>query len=238
MEWKTTWNDALTSYLAPYHDLIGDKRTRTTFDETIRGIMGAGSLICQQIAVHSPVLATAKKGCTGYLAHPLGKSPLATTTHHPQAPGETARMHEDGSSAPRLLGKSDSDLETNALHCSTRDAAALAWGTLTPVLEAQIKDSCSQAKGRRPNDYLDQRDGDEQSALGRREDSRRTPETGHSCLQTNHSEVHEDGSHPPATRTEVVDLSAHSRRPDLGVRRAFRSPTSFFDRSLPSSSCE
>jgi hypothetical protein len=53
MEWKPTWNDPLTSYLAPYHDLIGDQRTRTTFDETIRGIMGAGSLICQQIAVHS-----------------------------------------------------------------------------------------------------------------------------------------------------------------------------------------
>ena len=50
MEWKPTWNDPLTSYVAPYHDLIGDKRTRTTFDETIRGIMGAGSLICQQIA--------------------------------------------------------------------------------------------------------------------------------------------------------------------------------------------
>jgi len=62
MEWKTTWNDPLMRYLAPYHDLSGDKRTRTTFDETIRGIMGAGNLICQQIAVHSPVLDKAKKG--------------------------------------------------------------------------------------------------------------------------------------------------------------------------------
>jgi Transposase DDE domain len=62
MEWKSTWNDPLTRYLAPYHDLIGDQRTRTTFDETIRGILGAGSLICQQIAAASPVLATAKKG--------------------------------------------------------------------------------------------------------------------------------------------------------------------------------
>src|SRR6266446_4979113 len=56
MEWKTTWNDPLTNYVAPYHQLMGDKRTRTTFDETIRGIVGAGSLICQQIAAHSPVL--------------------------------------------------------------------------------------------------------------------------------------------------------------------------------------
>ncbi len=40
MEWKTTWNDPLTNYVAPYHQLMGDKRTRTTIDETIRGIMG------------------------------------------------------------------------------------------------------------------------------------------------------------------------------------------------------
>jgi hypothetical protein len=52
MEWKTTWDDPLTRYVAPYYELIGDKRTRTTFDETIRGILGAGSLICQQIAAH------------------------------------------------------------------------------------------------------------------------------------------------------------------------------------------
>jgi hypothetical protein len=25
MEWKSTWNDPLTRYLAPYHELIGDK---------------------------------------------------------------------------------------------------------------------------------------------------------------------------------------------------------------------
>jgi hypothetical protein len=43
MEWKTTWNDPLTNYIAPYHNLIGDKRTQKTFDETMRGIMGAGS---------------------------------------------------------------------------------------------------------------------------------------------------------------------------------------------------
>jgi len=62
MEWKTTWNDPLTRYLAPLHELIGDKRTHTTFDETIRAIMGAGSLICQQIAAHSAVVAKVKKG--------------------------------------------------------------------------------------------------------------------------------------------------------------------------------
>ena len=33
-----------------------------------------------------------------------GKCALTTTTHHPQAAGETASMHEDGSNAPRALG--------------------------------------------------------------------------------------------------------------------------------------
>ena len=63
MEWKTTWNDPLTSYVAAFDDLIGDKRTRKTFGETVRGIIGAGSLICQQIAGQSPVLSQGKKRC-------------------------------------------------------------------------------------------------------------------------------------------------------------------------------
>jgi Transposase DDE domain len=74
MEWKTTWNDPLTRYVAPYHHLIGDKRTRTTFDETIRGIMGAGSLICQRIAASSAVLAKAKKGAQRIIRLASGES--------------------------------------------------------------------------------------------------------------------------------------------------------------------
>jgi hypothetical protein len=74
MEWNTTWNDPLRDYLAPYHDLIGDKRTRTTFDETIRGIMGAGSLICQQIAASSAILAQAKKGAQRIIRLASGES--------------------------------------------------------------------------------------------------------------------------------------------------------------------
>ena len=62
MEWKATWDDPLTRYLAPYHELIGDKRTHTTFDEVIKGLIGAGSLICQRIATHSAQLSQGKKG--------------------------------------------------------------------------------------------------------------------------------------------------------------------------------
>jgi hypothetical protein len=72
MEWKTTWNDPLTSYIAPYHSLIGDKRTQKTFDETMRGIMGAGSLICQQSAAPSPMLA--KKGAQRVMRLASGQS--------------------------------------------------------------------------------------------------------------------------------------------------------------------
>lgn len=62
MEWTTTWDDPLTSYVGAFDELIGDKRTRQTFGETIRGIIGAGSLICQQIAGQSSVLSQGKKG--------------------------------------------------------------------------------------------------------------------------------------------------------------------------------
>ena len=43
---------------------------------------------------------------------------------------------------------------------------ALASGALSPVLETQVKGLFPQAEGRRRNDRLDQRDGQEQSALG------------------------------------------------------------------------
>ncbi len=33
MEWNATWNDPLTSYVAAFDGLIGDKRTRKTFGE-------------------------------------------------------------------------------------------------------------------------------------------------------------------------------------------------------------
>lgn len=74
MEWKATWNDPLTRYLAPYHGLIGDKRTHRTFDEVVKGIIGAGSLICQRIAVHSAHLSQGKKGSQRVLRLASGES--------------------------------------------------------------------------------------------------------------------------------------------------------------------
>jgi hypothetical protein len=76
-EWKPTWNDPLTSYVAAFDGLIGDQRTRKTFGETIRGLIGAGSLICQQIAGQSPVLSQGKKGAQRMIRLATGKVPGA-----------------------------------------------------------------------------------------------------------------------------------------------------------------
>ncbi len=62
MEWHATWDDPFTSYLAQFTHLVGDARTRTTLAETLRGIIAAGSLVCQRIAACSPVLAAAHDG--------------------------------------------------------------------------------------------------------------------------------------------------------------------------------
>ena len=62
MQWEVAWNDPLTQYLAPFDILVGDRRTWTTLTETVRGIIGSGSLICQRIAAHSPILSRVKKG--------------------------------------------------------------------------------------------------------------------------------------------------------------------------------
>ena len=61
MEWNSTWEDPLTSYVKKFDRLIGDQRTRTTFGEVVKGIIAAGSLICQQIAARSAELSRGKK---------------------------------------------------------------------------------------------------------------------------------------------------------------------------------
>ena len=62
MEWNLTWENPLTSYVKHFDGLIGDRRTRKTFGETVKGIITAGSLICQQIAAASAELSQGKKG--------------------------------------------------------------------------------------------------------------------------------------------------------------------------------
>jgi hypothetical protein len=62
MELEDRQKGLLPEYLASYDRLIGDKRTGVTFRETVKGIIGAGSLVCQRIANSSETLSTAKEG--------------------------------------------------------------------------------------------------------------------------------------------------------------------------------
>jgi len=103
MEWKATWDDPLTRYLAPYHELIGDKRTHTTFDEVIKGLIGAGSLICQRIATHSAQLSQGKKGSQRVLRLASGESTKRSSI---DAEHVTAQLRTD---AAEYLGQAHED---------------------------------------------------------------------------------------------------------------------------------
>lgn len=62
MELAASQEGLLPGYLAAFDRLIGDKRTGVTFRETVKGIIGAGSLVCQRIAASSATLSEAKEG--------------------------------------------------------------------------------------------------------------------------------------------------------------------------------
>jgi hypothetical protein len=62
MELKACEEDVLTEYLSYYTPLIGDRRTLRTFQGTVKGIIGAESLVCTRIAVHSPELSASTNG--------------------------------------------------------------------------------------------------------------------------------------------------------------------------------
>jgi len=62
MELEATQEGMLPEYLASFGGLIGDRRTESTFEETVKGIISAGSLVCQRIASSSAILSGAKEG--------------------------------------------------------------------------------------------------------------------------------------------------------------------------------
>jgi hypothetical protein len=69
-----TGSGPLVEYLGQFDGLIGDKRTGQTFSEVVRGIINAGSLVCQQIAAHSPVLSAVKDGAQRVIRLAKGES--------------------------------------------------------------------------------------------------------------------------------------------------------------------
>ena len=74
MEWQANWEGPLQSYVQRFDGLMGDARTRRTFQESIKGIMAAGTLICQRIAACSPLLSRAKDGAQRILRLASGES--------------------------------------------------------------------------------------------------------------------------------------------------------------------
>ena len=62
MKLEGTQEGLLPEYLTSFDELIGDQRTRVTFEETVKGVIGAGSLVCQRIAASSAILSAAKEG--------------------------------------------------------------------------------------------------------------------------------------------------------------------------------
>jgi hypothetical protein len=74
MKWELSWNDPFTLYLDPYAALIGDRRTWITFTETVKGIVASGSLVCQRIAAHSPLLSAVTKGAQRIIRMVKGKT--------------------------------------------------------------------------------------------------------------------------------------------------------------------
>ena len=126
MKWELAWNDPFTQYLEPFDTLVGDRRTFTTLTETVRGIIGSGSLICQRIAAHSPVFSAVKKGAQRIIrlvsAQTTKRSPnldadhltaqLRTTAlaHLTETPSDELWLIADGSDLRKPYAKAMPDL--------------------------------------------------------------------------------------------------------------------------------
>jgi len=82
-----------------------------------------------------------RRSCQKQIGAHGRKCTLTTTTHHAQAAGETACMHEEGPGAPRPIGKGGSDMETSALPRSTRYEARV--GIVS-------SSACTGSAGQRP----------------------------------------------------------------------------------------
>jgi len=90
-------------------------------------------------------------------------------------------------------------------------------GALSPGLETQVTGRVSCAEGRSRNRRLDQGNGGAESTLGGRAYPWGTPETRHSRMQANYSEVHATRPHTTTKGTKLGDVSAQSCSAHLGL---------------------
>ena len=90
----------------------------------------------------------------------------APTTHYPAPTCQTLCLCQYGSLAPRASRKNGSNMETSAVHCSARDAPAMAPSGIEAVLEVQVQSGASQTKDLPRDRDLDQGNGQGQPTVG------------------------------------------------------------------------
>jgi len=103
MAQERTGQASVTEYLGHFDGITGDERTRKTFGEIVQGIINAGSLVCQRIAAHSPLLSKAKEAGQRVSRFATGES---TKRSEIDAEHLAAKLRERG---VEQLAESDSD---------------------------------------------------------------------------------------------------------------------------------
>lgn len=91
MELQTAQANQLAGYLDHFEGLIGDKRTGITFSGIVKGIIDAGSLVCRQIAAHSPMVAAVKDGSQRVIRFVTGESTKRSEIDAAHLTGELCR---------------------------------------------------------------------------------------------------------------------------------------------------
>lgn len=107
-----------------------------------------------------------RRSCQGEIRARCRKRALTPPTHHPLPADHTADVHQEGSNPLSASSKVGSDLEASALDRPAGDASTLAPSRISPLLEVQVKSHFCQTKGESLDDCVNQRDGQEQPALG------------------------------------------------------------------------
>jgi hypothetical protein len=130
MTWEASWESPFAAYLSCFDELIGDRRTGFTFQETVKGIIAAGSLICKRIAAHSQLFAATSKGGQRVTRLVKGES---TKRSQLDAVSLTARLRSHG-----LAELAESETEELWLICDGSDLRK-PYAQMMPDL-MQVKD--------------------------------------------------------------------------------------------------
>jgi len=118
----------LHEYLSGFDSIIGDKRTRETFTEVVKGVIGSGSLICERIAARSPVLSETKDGAQRVIRLATGESTIRS-----QLDAKTITAKQRERSVSQLSEQECSELWLIPDACDLRKAHAKAMPALMKV---------------------------------------------------------------------------------------------------------